>query len=289
LIDGQPGPDEVWACSTQGEYAGRAGVAHLQARVRAAGFDAALLVFPDRRVSWAVCRAGVPRRIGTGRRWWSFLYTDRVAHHRAAAERHEAEYNLDLVRALGVSAELEAPRLRLFPEAEAWTGEYLRALGVRSADRLVILHPGSRGSAANWPAATYGLLARQLAGDKRIRLLLTGSPAEQDVLRETAANCDPAPARLTEAVTLRQLSALIARAAVFVSGNTGPMHIASAIGVPTVSIFPAAGVTGPVRWRPLGPWPVVLTPAEGADVRTISVEAVADAVRAALQSSNARA
>lgn len=280
LLDGQPGTDEVWACAARGEHAGGSGLRRLRDRIRAAGFDTALLVFPDRRVSWAVSRAGVPRRVGTGRRWWSFLYTHRVRHHRAAAERHEADYNLDLVRALGVSATLEAPRLRLFPEAQAWADGYLQALGVNPSDRLVLLHPGSRGSAANWPPETYGRLAQRLNTEPGVRLLLTGSPAERGVLQAAAAVCSPAPACLTEAVGLKQFAALLARAAVFVSGNTGPMHIASLLGVPTVSVFPSGGVTGPVRWRPLGPRATILTPPT-ADVAAITPEAAAEAVTAA--------
>jgi heptosyltransferase III len=116
-------------------------------------------------------------------------------------------------------------------------------------------------------------------------VLLTGSQAEQDLLRQAAAASGIAPARLTEAVSLPQFAALLARAAVFVSSSTGPMHIASALSVPTVSLFPAGGVTGPVRWHPLGARSTILTPPAGQEVGAISVAAAAEAVKAWLRES----
>jgi ADP-heptose:LPS heptosyltransferase len=161
----------------------------------------------------------------------------------------------------------------------AWARAYVKRLGLRTSERLVVLHPGSRGSSANWTSERYGELARALRGLPRVRLLLTGSAAEQDQLQAAAQGCVPEPARLTESVSLPRFAALLAAAAVFVSGNTGPTHLASALGVPTVSVFPPSGVTGPARWHPLGRPHIVLTPPEGQDVLAISAAKAAAAVR----------
>lgn len=273
LFAGQSGPDEVWA------YDPDAPLADLVRRVRAAGPDAALLVFPDRWVSWALWRAGVKKRVGTARRWWSFLYTVRVNVSRARGDRHEADLNLDLVRALGAEAKLIPPRLTVAAADRAWARSTLKRSGLRPGDRLVLLHPGGRGSSANWPPERYGQLAGILRQVPRIHLLLTGSNTEQDLLCAAARACVPEPARLTEPVTLPRFAALISEAEVFVSGNTGPMHVASALGVPTVSIFPPAGVTGPARWHPLGRPHIVLTPPEGQGMLGLTAAQAAVAVR----------
>ncbi len=276
LFAGQSGADEVWA------YDPGVPLTDLVRRVRAAGPDAALLVFPDRRVSWALWRAGVKERVGTARRWWSFLYTVRVNVSRARGDRHEADLNLELVRALGVRAELVPPRLTLAAADRAWARSYLKRSGLRSGERLVLLHPGSRGSSENWPPERYGELAGVLQKVPRTHLLITGSNTEQDQLRAAARVCVTEPARLTEAVTLPRFAALIAEAAVLVSGNTGPMHLASALGVPTVSIFPPGGVTGPARWHPLSRSHIVLTPPEGQGVLSLTAAQAAVAVRSFL-------
>jgi len=81
---------------------------------------------------------------------------------------------------------------------------------------------------------------------------------------------------------LKQLAAVIARAGALVSGSTGPMHLAAGLRVPTVSLFPEGGVTGPERWRPLSPLARVLTPGPGEGVGTIAPETVAQQLREVL-------
>jgi ADP-heptose:LPS heptosyltransferase len=282
ILEGQPGVDEVWAYAPQGEHRGAGGLKKLMARLRRGNFDTALLVFPDRRVSWAVWRSGIPERVGTSRRWWSWLYSRRVPVSRAQGHRHEAEFNLDLVRALGWEADLIPPRLRLEPGAERWARTYVKAQGFKSGERLIVVHPGGRGSAANWPPGRYQALVQRLVRWPKTRVLLTGSATEQGLLETVAQACLPAPGILRETVSLRQLAALLAEARVVVSGNTGPMHMAALLGVPTVSLFPPAGVTGPERWRPLGNRQEILTPSGhhgGGDMNIISVETAEAAVK----------
>ncbi len=281
MIERQTGVDEVWTYSALGEHRGWAGRRELSRRIFQARFDAAFLVFPDPRISWAVFSAGVPQRIGTGRRWWSFLYTHPVRISRARGGRHEADFNLDLVRALGVAAELTPTSLRVWPEAERWAQVYLQNKGSVPATQWIAVHPGGRGSAANWPLTQYRGLVQQLVRWPQTRVLLTGSMSEQRALHEVAEGCEVPPVILDEPVTLPQLAALLARMKVVVSGNTGPMHIAAGVGTPTVSFFPPAGVTGPERWSPLGNRQVLLSPPvtdAGVNMQAIPVDRAAAAV-----------
>jgi len=276
------GPDAVLRYDARGRHAGRAGLRTLAREIAEHGFDAALMVYPDRRISWAVYCAGIRLRVGTGRRWWSLLFNRRIRKSRSQGGRHEAEYNLDLVRALGVAAELEAPLLKTCPGDQAWADAYLKGKGIELRRPWVILHPGGRGSADNWPAKNYGRLAR-LACDSGVQVFLTGTACEQPLLHAvTAASGLPALPRLIEPVTLKQLAAVIARAGALVSGSTGPMHLAAGLRVPTVSLFPEGGVTGPERWRPLSPLARVLTPGPGEGVGTIAPETVAQQLREVL-------
>ncbi len=258
-LSGQPGPDQVMVYEASGRHAGRRGFMRLKWEIMEQYFDTALLVFPDLRISWAIFRARVARRIGTGRRLWSGLYNLKVRHSRARAQRHEADYNLDLVRIMEVEAELIPPRLVARKNAEAWAKKYYQSSGLKPGDKLIILHPGGRGSSANWRPSYYASLTRFLMRQYGFRVLLTGSQAEQDLLADVAKQAGTQPLVLSEPVDLKQLAGLIAQAGVFVSGNTGPMHLAAGLGIPTVSLFPAQGVTGPIRWRPLGKRGAVLT------------------------------
>jgi ADP-heptose:LPS heptosyltransferase len=277
ILAGQDGVDEVWAYD-----ASREGLGSLAARIRQGLFSAALLVFPDLKVSWAVRLAGVPVRVGTSRRWWSWLYSHRVALSRAQGSSHEAEYNLALAHALGAPARLQAPRLRTAVSSKNWARKYLQRQGFKANERLVVVHPGGRGSAANWPLERYRGLVERLVRLPKTRVLLTGSAGEQVLLERLAQGSRPAPWRLQETVTLPQLAALIASARVFVSGSTGPMHLAAGMRVPTVSFFPPGPVIGPGRWRPLGNRQVILLPPpknNGWDMNDIPVEDALQAVK----------
>ncbi|MEW6516988.1 MAG: glycosyltransferase family 9 protein [candidate division FCPU426 bacterium] len=274
IFAGHPDVDEVLAYEAEGAHAGRRGFRRLVELIASRKFDAGLLVFPDARVSWAVWRAGVRQRVGTGRRLWSWLYTTRVPHSRAKAERHEADYNLDLLRALGLSPVLEPPRLSARPEDLAWAQADLRQRGLEGGQRLVVIHPGGRGSSANWSLENYRQLAGLLLADPDTRVLVTGAGLEQ----ERNAAVFAAAWVLRETIRMPQLAALIARADAVVAGNTGPAHLAAALGRPVVALYPSAGVTGQVRWRPLGERVEVL----GLD--GLEPETAAQAVRKAIRS-----
>jgi heptosyltransferase III len=284
LLAGHPDLDQVLAYAPETEHAGWSGLHRLIRLVAENHFDAALLVFPDPRVSWAVFWAGVRQRVGTGRRLWSCLYTRRASHSRRQSSRHEAEYNLDLLRALGLNAVLEPPIIPVRPEAQAWAQEYLQERGLRQGQRLVIVHPGGRGSAANWPLEQYQRLVDLLLADPNVRVLVTGAGREQEenaavFTRGAPQNSTPQagarrPWLLQQPISLPQLAALLAQADVVVAGNTGPAHLAAALARRVVALYPAAGKTGPVRWRPLASRVEVLT------LDRLEPEAVAQAVQA---------
>jgi len=159
------------------------------------------------------------------------------------------------------------------PEAKAWAQADLQARGLRPGQCLVIVHPGGRGSAANWPLAQYRRLADLLLADPDVRVLVTGAGQEQEQTAAAFSNETQQAWVLREPISLPQLAALLAQADTVVAGNTGPAHLAASLGKRVVALYPAGGKTGPVRWRPLGSRVAVLS-LEGLDP-----EAVAQIVR----------
>ncbi|MCD4814174.1 glycosyltransferase family 9 protein [bacterium] len=282
LIENHPAVDTVIAYDKQGAHRGCRGRKKLIAILRAGHYDAALAVFPDKHISWSLLRARIPLRIGTARRWWSVLFNKKVKHSRAKAQRHEAEYNLDLVRALGVEVVLSPPKLEVLSSAEQWAKDYYQSLGRKPGDMWIGIHPGGHGSSSNWRPEQYGRLAEKLIQQYQCKILLTGSIDEQPLLHLADKACKPKLSVLETTVTLQQLAALIKQADLFIAGNTGPLHMAAALDVPVVTVFPAQGVTGPVRWGPLGRRVSVLTPPTTGDptaVQEIRIEDVVKAVR----------
>lgn len=220
------------------------------------GFDAAVFLKPFRRLMAAAFLARVPLRVATGYRWYSLLANRRVFEHRSDFARHESQYNLGLLRGLGLEpGHPLRPRLAVSDAERQEAGLRLQAL----PPSRVLVHPGGF-SSRQWKLRHYGDLARGLA-ERGLGVVLTGSAAEGDRFRE-ASGSQGASGPLLDLMgklTLRQLMAVIASVRAVVSGSTGPAHMAAALGVPTVSLFDPRRNQLPVRWQPLGEG-VVLRP-----------------------------
>ncbi len=218
--------------------------------------DAPVFLKPFRRPLTAAWLARVPLRVGTGYRWYSWLLNRRVYEHRSDFSRHESTYNLGLLRGLGLApGEVAPPRLVVMAEERAWAKRFMgESHGLR-----VLVHPGGFSSRL-WKPVHYRDLVLRLASEGR-EVVLTGNAAERDKFRaDTQASEWPVGVRdLMGGLTLRQLMAVIAESHAVVSLATGPMHLAAALGIPTVSIFDPRRNNSPTRWQPLGTG-VVLRP-----------------------------
>ncbi len=193
--------------------------------------------------------SGAPRRYGFDRPRETvarFLYTNAVP----AIGTHVIEQNMSLASALAGRplrhGKIELPRDR---EAEARVARRLDDTGI---SRFAILNPGAGWGAKQWPAERYGLVAKSLA-DMRYTPLVNFGPGEQ-ALADALISASAGTAHLFPC-TLSELIALSRRAALFIGGDTGPMHLAASLGVPVVAIF---GPTDPARNGPFGTGSVVL-------------------------------
>jgi len=218
--------------------------------------DATLFLKPFRRLVTAAWLARVPLRVGTGYRWYSFLLNRRVYEHRSDFSRHESAYNLGLLRGLGLSpGEVTPPCLVVTAEEQEWARAFLGG----SSRLRVVVHPGGFSSRL-WKPVHFRDLVFRLTGQGR-EVILTGTAAERDKFRADAGISQwPIGVRdLMGMVTVRQLMAVIAESQAVVSLSTGPMHVAAALGVPTISLFDPRRQQSPTRWEPLGAG-VVLKP-----------------------------
>ncbi len=232
------------------------------AGMRQSGFDAALVLWARPRNAWLCLRAGIPLRVGIAGRWYSPLFNRRLGLRRSRGGRHESGYNAELARALdpALAAEVPAPRLALLAEDHAAAEACLRELDLlEGPGPLAMLHPGMGGSALNWAPARYGELARGLKARYGARVLFTGGPREREGLAALAREA-PGAVVLDRDLSLPAFAALLSRARLFASGSTGPMHVAAAVGAPTLSFFPPVLPMSPLRWAARGSARAVLSP-----------------------------
>ncbi len=213
------------------------------------GVDAAIFLKPFRRLMWAAWVAAVPTRVATRYRWYSLLANRHIHEHRSEFSKHESEYNVEMLKGLGLSPRVISPPVLTLTEAE-------RAAGASRWSRLpsprVVIHPGGV-SARRWRLEHYRDLVATLT-DRGYGVVLTGSEQERAGFASMAPfeTFSSGIVDLMGQLSLRELMTVIANADVVVCGATGPAHLAAALGIPTVTLFDPRRNNLPVRWKPLG-------------------------------------
>ena len=247
LVDGHPDVDRVHRWKRGG---GPRELARLVRELRAERYELAVDLQRLAK-SAAVARAsGAPRVLGYDRarakeHSW-LLTTEHVARATGREPAHMVEQYLDFARHLGVDRPRARHRLPPDPAAEAWAEGLLAELG----GAPLLLNLGATKPANRWAPERFGELARRLSRERPIPLVLTGGPAERQAADAALAAAGELPALhdLVGRTSLRQLAALAARARGMLSADTGPMHLAAAVGTPVVALFGAADP------RRTGPW-----------------------------------
>ncbi len=179
-------------------------------------------------------------------RFAKMFYTERVI----ASGGHVIEQNLSLAETFAESRlEIGKPEL---PRDESAEQECDRYLNENQIGKFAVLNPGAGWGAKQWPAERYGKVAKQLSEDS-VRCLINYGPSEEALAHAAAASSGDYASMIK--LSLTRLIAFTRRAALFIGGDTGPMHLAAALGVPIVALF---GPTDPSRNGPFGTNSVVL-------------------------------
>lgn len=235
----------------------RRGLAAAAEALRAEAFDIGLLFTNSFGSALLLRKAGIPERWGYRRDGRSVLLTRGVKPPDPQAEpRHHVHYYLDLVQALGFPPVDPVLKLTPTPAERAEAKARLREQGAEEGRPLVILNPGAAfGPAKRWPAERFAALAGRLRHAAGARIVLTGSAEEAPLTAEIAAGLEEPPIDLAGRTTLRGLLGIMAEASLFVTNDTGPMHMANALRVPVVAVF---GPTEPRATAPFHPPSVVL-------------------------------
>lgn len=200
-------------------------------------------------LGWA---SGAKRRVGFDAHYSresgaALFYTEVIAPRSA----HKVEHNLELAAAAGANRSEARFPLPAVPEATEKVKQILAANGV---SEYFVLSPGGGWGSKCWPAERYGELHRALAKRYGWRGVVSFGPAESD-LAEAVRRVAGEPAPLVEMFDLRQLIALLRGAKLVIAGDTGPLHLASALGAPVVGLY---GPTDPARNGPYSPRDIVV-------------------------------
>lgn len=219
-------------------------------------FDLAFVLHRAWPFNLLVALCGIPRRVGFARGREGVLLTHRVIPQPA---RNERETYLDLLRALGAAVRYEGCFYYLSRQEDEFLAGFLRRHHIREEDHLIAIAPGGGKNVKSvmpsrrWPAENYGRLIRNILQEFPCRILLVGGPDDRDVvsrIRLEHPQCLDATG-----MSFGEMASVLRRCRLFIGNNSGPLHIASAMGVPTLSFN---GPIDPLEWVPPEPRNTIL-------------------------------
>ena len=248
IVECAPDIDEILVAEEDSSFL------DLLRRFRTSRADIAFFPSPRFRLALVAFLSRIPIRVGTGYRWYSFLFNRRIYEHRRTVEHHEAEYNLRMLAKLGVTPEPdELPRIQLPSEERMKVGEWLR-LNLGAPDsKFVVLHVSMGGSSHPWPRQNFVEIGRKIVRRYGVTIILTGLRQELAVLEEVALGIGNGSAKIFAGHRLAELAALLDRAELVIAASTGPGHLAAALGTRTIGLFPLPKALSKERWGFRGP------------------------------------
>lgn len=224
--------------------------------IRSLKIDTALMLLPSKRINRVLFLSGVRRRIGTGHKFFQYITNCKnTLRNKYIPLRHEADYCMDLARKTGVGGKDITPEIYLSDEEKNLVSDIKTGLA-GSAKFIVGIHTTSGNSAPNIPAAEYRRLIESLSADAEIQVVVTDNVPPAEIA------CIPDVKYPNADLSLRRSILNFAALDLLISASTGPMHIASALRVATLSVFCPMTACSPRLWGPLGNSSEIIQPLE---------------------------
>jgi len=219
--------------------------------IRKMQFDLAILFQNAFEAALIAYLSGIKYRIGFNTDGRRFLLSHVVIKDHDLLKHHQVEHYLTLLRAMGWEAKTRDPVLTLNHEDMDFALSRLSSQGIKPDDRLIGLSPGAIfGPAKRWPPERFAVIGDWAAERWGAKTVLVGSAGEKDICKKVAQSMKNASIDLCGQTTLDEVMAVIKRCDLFVTNDSGLMHVAAALNVPTVAIF---GSTDHVATGPRNP------------------------------------
>jgi len=251
-VEGNPSLDEVIvldkAAPAKGFFAGFRFIR----RIRQKKFDLAIILHPAIRAHLIAYFSGITRRIGYDRKF-PFLLTDKIKHLKQEGKKHEADYNFDLLKLLGIEEMRKDLFIPISLNSEKWAEDLFKQEGILPEDNLLAIHPGASCPSKIWMPGRFAQVAQELTKLYGFKVLLLAGPGDIASSRKVAQDMRVPFIDLSGKCTVNQLACLLKKCKLLIANDSGPVHVASAVGTPVISIFGRSqdGLS-PRRWGPLG-------------------------------------
>lgn len=239
--------------------------------------DVAIMLNPSKEFNILTYLSGIPVRVGYARKW-GFLLTHTIKDKKFLGLKHEIEYNLELVALIGAKTENKTLSLKTDYDS---ISSLLKEYNITVEDNLIAVHPFTSDPLKQWPINNFIELIKRLVRETKI-IMVGGKEDSQKTGGLCAGLENYGLINLAGKTTLKQLAALLAMCRLLISGDSGPVHLASCVGTPVLAIFRSdMPEKSSRRWGPLSPRSVVI---EKPNLADITVDEVFDKINLAGES-----
>jgi len=249
VLKGNPHLDEVIIYDEKDRHRGTLEKMKFIQLLKSKKFDTAFLL--HRSFTRALlCRlAGIPRRIGYQTKKRGFLLTEKIIPPRLDT-LHRIDYYLNIIEKAGLKVEDRYTEFFTGEEEHNFVDDFLSRNAVKKDELLVVINPGGNWLPKRWPKEYWAILADKLASAFKAKVVITGNNNDLNLAKEIRDRMRARPIITCGIFNLKQLAALVKRADLFVTGDTGPLHIANAVGAKKI-----IALFGPTSPRITGPYP----------------------------------
>ena len=275
----------------------------LAMQLRQQQFDILLALFSTRRIAMAGWLAHIPLRIAPATKLFQFFYNHRLNQRRSRSEKPEFAYNLDLAYALLTNQgklgpkkteavgedwfphDVQRPLLQFTDNQIQYRQAFCKKYQLPEDRPLVFIHPGSGGSANNLSPEQYAQLINLFGKENSINIVISAGPGEEATAEQVRKAIHLGSVAIyPSSQGLKAFAKTLQLADLFISGSTGPLHVAGALDRPTATFYPRHRSGSPLRWQTLNApqKQLIFTPPEGAeekDVGSIDIVAAAEVIR----------
>ncbi|MBW1741073.1 MAG: lipopolysaccharide heptosyltransferase II [Deltaproteobacteria bacterium] len=243
-----PHVDHIIHYDSAGRHAGWLGKGRLIQELRKGRYDLAILFQNAFEAAFMACLAGIPNRLGFDTDGRRFFLTHRIKVEPKLKQVHQIDYYLGILKGAGLSLDGRDLTLAVAEQERRRADEILRGHHITRQDRLVGVSPGATyGSAKRWSPGRYAALCDKIHEFHGARIIIFGGPGEKAIGDQVSESMKHPCVNLCGKTTLREAIALIEKCKLFVTNDSGLMHVAAALDIPLVAIF---GSTNPITTGP---------------------------------------
>lgn len=258
LVIGNPDIDDIILYDKYGAWKGTLEDMNLVKRLRANRFDLAVVLHPTVRTHWLLFLSGIPKRLGFDRKM-GVLLTDRVPDKKHLGLKHEIDYTLGLLGHVGVKSNDRKMCVPVNRQSDEKIDRLFKDHGISGADKVITLNPGASCPSKRWPAARFAQVADILTESRGAKIVVITGASDKDLGSRVASSMKKKCLDLSGKTTIADVASILRRSKLFISNDSGPVHISCAVGTPVVAIFGRSdrGLS-PERWGPSNKGDVVI-------------------------------